>query len=206
MVWVLGTSATLHLQSLFLLTIAKERVSCPAFMNTSACFENYFHLPQFPLQFEDYFSLLLPLLGYSVSGSSFSFSWKETRVAHEGSRKKLPIQTGTKGSCCDASQQTLLRVCEGLQYYRWFYSLQTAHPTTCALSCEHSLPANPLMACSLRFFLGIICLNFFNLWWVCQDFSLMIYYSSYAFYCMKHLLYLLFFCCCYFVGYLCVLK
>lgn len=54
--WVLGTYTTLHLQSLFLLTITKERESCPAFMNTSVCFENYFHLPQlFPLQFKDWF-------------------------------------------------------------------------------------------------------------------------------------------------------
>lgn len=113
--WVLGTSTTLHLQSLFLLTIAKERASCPAFMNTSVCFENYFYLPQlFPLQFEDYF-FLFPLLGYSASGSPFSFSWKETHVTHEGTRKKLPIQTGTKGSCCDASQQT--RCWEAVRYF-----------------------------------------------------------------------------------------
>lgn len=54
-------------------------------------FENYFHFPQlFPLQFEDYI-FLFPLLGYLVSRSPFSFSWKKTRVTYEGDRKKSKL-------------------------------------------------------------------------------------------------------------------
>lgn len=104
--WVLGIYTTLYLQSLFSSYHSKGGNELSCIYEHFCFFWELFSSPPIvsPVIWRLFFLFLL--LGYSVSKNPFSSSWKETHVTHEENRKKLPIQTGTKGSCCDASQWT----------------------------------------------------------------------------------------------------
>lgn len=114
--WVLGTCTTLQLQSLFLLTMAKERVSCPAFMNTSVCLKTIFISPScFPYNLKIIFFCFLCWDIWFPEVLFLSVGRK--LVLHMKGIEKNPNWYKRFLLWC-FTVNTLLRVCEVLEYWR----------------------------------------------------------------------------------------